>query len=120
VSSGERVYFSWCFIKMYETQLCTNGWRVPTAADACKITGGGSFPCSQQNLKWDGLYGYATWGCIANQTVMYSGTVGDWATNTNYDGKQAYIMKVWSDTHNSLNANGLDFKHIGWNLRCVK
>jgi uncharacterized protein (TIGR02145 family) len=29
----EGHYFSWCFVKRYETQLCPNGWRVPTNTD---------------------------------------------------------------------------------------
>jgi hypothetical protein len=113
--------FSWCMVQQYADQLCTNGWRVPTKEDFCKIATGSTATCT------NGTGGYANWWEDGIVIIEPDGTpeplpraeFSDYWSQSESDLWNGYNANVRLDEYHFAPAGNMN-KGYGLVLRCVK
>ena len=117
--------FSWRAVDSYKSQLCPDGWRVPTQQDFINldIALGGTGNNQQDNSThrdkylnaWGGIFGGY---CYSDGTLNYQGLSATYWSQSEYNSDNAYYLFFNSDSH--VFPQFFSGKSNGLSLRCVK
>ena len=111
--------FSWCMINQYGSQLCSDGWRVPTKADYCKIAGHES-TCETGGHGPDNYWLFGEYAEVdGTLTATPRDEFGFYWSGDEYSLTDGYSASVRED-ENQLHPAEIAGKGLGFFLRCVQ
>lgn len=127
-SEGFGDLFSWEVIGLYSSDLCPEGWRIPTKRDFFDLDvalgGSGSGGTGSESALYNVWQKYlADWGAqpggfarTANPEVVFPGAVACYWSQTELDDDRAYYLYVYSGrVYPQYN----ETKDLGMSVRCV-
>jgi uncharacterized protein (TIGR02145 family) len=104
-------------VAQYASQLCTNGWRVPTKEDHCLIVNGSTSNCNSTSSSFNGVAGYAYTGYAYAGSYYNGGSGGYYWSSTESSSDYAYSLAFTSGNTYPQHNYG---KSLGFALRCVR